>query len=275
MTDPVQAPVIAPSKEEPVSANDVSLDASKAQEAAVEALPEDSKLAEQFQRLSKQEAHTREQRKQLEEARKAFEVERSLADEMKSLKDLRAKDPLAVLEKLGLSVDDLNKAINEKSQANDPISRRLKMLEDELNKERQGKVEAEERMQVERTNRAKAALDTEIAKVIKEKEFDLIPALGMDKDVFAYMEGIYETTGEVPTVEAACQAVTDRIVEMYEKASKSKWVQKKEPVKSETESKPSVNTLSNKLAQATQGADKPMTEKQRMQAAIRAMEASK
>ena len=232
-------------------------------------------LAEQFQRLSKQEKHLSEQRKQMEEAKKGFEVERALADEMKLLKDLRTKDPVAVLEKLGLTVDELNVALQARNQPQDPLAKKVRQIEEELYKEKESKKMAEEVANRERMQRAELALNAEIDKTIAEHEFDLIPTLGMQKSVIEFMEEVYNTTGEVPSVKEACEAVTNHIVGLYQKASVSKWVKPKveEVIKKEEPKSP--NTVSNKLSQAIVGADKPMNDAQRLQAAIRAMEMTK
>ena len=240
--------------------------------------PKDDKLTEQFHRLSKQEAHTREQRKQLEEARKAFESERSLAEEMKIIKALRSSDPVAVLEKLGLTVDELNKALNARNQPSDPISARLKQLEEELQSEKKQKKASEEVANREQMHRAEVALNAEIDKVIKEKDYDLIPALGMQKEVLSFMEEIYESTGEVPSVDEACKAVTDHIVGLYQTASKSKWVQPKvEEPKVEEPKEVSSKSITNKMAQSMdiKRSEKPATDADRLKAAIHAMEATK
>ena len=123
--------------------------------------------------------------------------------------------------------------------------------------------------------RAELALNAEIDKTIAEHEFDLIPTLGMQKSVIEFMEEVYNTTGEVPSVKEACEAVTNHIVGLYQKASVSKWVKPKveEVIKKEEPKSP--NTVSNKLSQAIVGADKPMNDAQRLQAAIRAMEMTK
>lgn len=234
-------------------------------EPKAEEVPVD-KFAEQFQRLSKQEKHISEQRKQIEEARKQFESEKALADEMKQLRELKSADPIAALERLGLSIEEINQALQLKSQPLDPLAKKVKYLEDQLLNDQRARQKAEESAHAARMEHAKATLTNEIHKTIESEGFDLIPTLNMQDQVIDYMEDMYKETGKVPSVKEACLEVTNYILDMYNKASTSKWVNK-----SKVESKPvqdtKSQTVSNKLAQSVIGADKPMTEAERLKAA--------
>lgn len=230
---------------------------------------ESDKFSEQFQRLSKQEKYVSDQRKQMEEARKAFEADKQLAEEMKQLKALKSADPVKALEKLGLTIDEINKAIQINNDSADPIAKKVRHLEEQLLNDQKAREKAEKEAKEARIQSAKIALEKEIDEVIEKEEYDLISTLNMKSEVIEYMEEMYKLSGEVIPVSEACKEITNHIVELHRKASNSKWIKEpKEPKESEKIPAVQKTTVSNKMTQSVIGADKPMSESERIQAAV-------
>lgn len=232
--------------------------------------PKEDKFNETFQRIAKQERHLSEERKKIEEARKAFEQDRADVEAYRNLKKLKDADPFEVLNQLGLSYDQLTQLAIEKAKPSDPLAKKALEEVQKLQNELQS---AKQKEQQERFAKAELQLMTEITKVAKESEYDVIEKLGAHSTVREYMEEMYAQTGEIPNIKDACQAVTDHIASLYQKISDSKWVKpKEEPKPVAKEPVPAKESLSNKLTQTTAFHDKPLTEAERLKAAARAME---
>lgn len=232
--------------------------------------PEDIKLAETFQRIAKQENHVKSERSKIEQARKEFEAEKQKAEKYNSLV---GKNPFEILEHFGITYDKLLQADQERRSPVDPNVKKALDAVEQLKSELQTEKEA---VTKERRSKAEIQLMANIDKTIKEHEFDVIEHLGAQDTVREYMEEMYSLTGEIPDFKEACQAVTDDIVSKYQKISGSKWVKPKETTTPVEENKPIFSkTLTNKMTQSSVGADKPMTEAERMKAAIQALSSVK
>lgn len=229
---------------------------------------EDTKLAETFQRVAKQEAHIKSERAKIEQARKEFEVEKEKATKYSSL---AGKSPFEILEHFGITYDKLLQADKERANPIDPhVKRALQEVEALKNQ-----VSAKEQEAIqERRSRAELQVKSEIAKTIKEHDFDVIEKLGAEDAVMEYMEEMYSQTQEIPDYKEACQAIVDSIVDKYSKLKDSKWMKPQEPVKVEPipQADPKLG-LSNKMTQSATLNDKPLTEAQRFQAALNALKA--
>lgn len=250
--------VAAPTKAEPIVT-------------PVETKSEDAKLAETFKRVAKQEEHIKSERTKIEQARKEFEAEKEKASKYSSLLD---KNPFEILEHFGVTYDKLLEADKERSNPIDPNVKRALQEVEAL----KSKVSLKEQEAVqERRARAEVQVKAEIAKTIKEHEFDVIEALGEEQAVMEYMEEMYAQTQEIPDYKEACQAITDSIVERYSKLKDSKWMKSKEviPTEPDTKSDNKATTLTNKMTQSAVANDKPLTEKQRFQAALNALNAQR
>ena len=233
--------------------------------------PQDKKLAETFQRIAKQESHVKAERAKIDEARKAFETEKAKADKYSSLE---GKNPFDILEHFGISYDKLLEADKERRNPMDPNVRKALQEVEALKSQLSTK---DEEATQERRSKAELQIKAEIARTIKDNEFDVIEVMGAESAVMEYMEEIYSQTQEIPDYKEACQAVADSIVEQYHKLSKSKWVQPKAEVKEQSIQKsiPDSKSLSNKMTQSAVANDKPLTEAQRFQAALNALKAQK
>lgn len=225
----------------------------------------DAKLEDTFKRITKQETHIKAERAKIDEARKAFEVDKAKADRYSSLE---GKNPFEILEHFGITYDKLLEADKSRRSPVDPMVKRaldsVEQLKSELSLEKEKTV-------AERRSKAEVQLMANIDKTIKEHEFDVIEHLGAQDTVREYMEEMYSLTGEIPDYKEACQAITDDIVAKYQKISGSKWLKpKEEPVKEDIFT-PTPKTLTNKMTQTSVSNDKPMTDMERMKAAIKMM----
>lgn len=241
---------------------------------SVTPIAEPDKFAEQFQRIAKQEKYISAERQKLDEARKSLE---STKLEAESYKSLKGKTPFEILEHFGITYDKLLEADKMRT---DPISkvkedakREVESLRNEISRKEQEAMNA-------RLSKAEVQLKSDIDHEIRTNEYDLIEHLDAKDAVKDYMEEIYNTTGEIPSVKDACDAVTAHLVDRISRVKESKWLKPKEPVTDEAikefnASKPEAiksTTLSNKMVQSsTTKVEKPMTDAERMAAAKRAM----
>ncbi len=100
----------------------------------------------------------------------------------------------------------------------------LKKALDEVQKLKSSLTLKEEEALKEKRTRAEVQIKADIARTIKEHEFDVIELAGAEQSVLDYMEEMYSQTGEIPDHKDACQAVADNIVQQYQKLSQSKLV---------------------------------------------------
>lgn len=246
-------------------------DSAKSSEVNAKHEPKPDKLAETFQRISKQESFVKAERAKIEEARKAFEADKSDIEKYRSLKD---KNPFEILEHFGISYDRLLQADKERNNPIDPNVRKaldaVEQLKSELNSEKEKVVQ-------ERRSKAEIQLQTSIAETIKTNDYDLIEKLDAKDAVREYMEEIYATTGEICDVKDACEAVTQHLADRILAAKDSKWLKPKELPKEEepkVESK-KAETITNKMVQSSVGNTKPLSEDERIKAALQAMMAGR
>lgn len=226
-------------------------------------------LAEQFQRIAKQEKFVSDERRKLEAAKKELEVER---EAVKSYNQLKGKNPFEILEHFGITYEQLLQADKERSN---PIDANVKRALDRVKELESKIVSKEEHEQTERISKAEIQLKADIDAMIVAKEYDLIDKLGAKDSVIEYMEEMYDNTGVIPPLEEACEAVTAFIVEQYSSIKESKWLRPKEEPKVELKAtEPVQSNISNKMTQTSEVTNNPQTDEDRMRAAIAAMEAS-
>lgn len=235
--------------------------------------PQPNPMAEQFQRVAKQEKFVAEERRKIEEAKKAFEQDKQ---EVEKYRGLKSKNPFEILEHFGISYDRLLEADrNRNSTPVDPLAKKALETVDQLRMELNAKDQA---AQKERLSRAETKLMSDIETAVKDNDYDLIANLGEQTAVREYMEEMYNQTGQIPDIKEACEAVSLYLAEKVSRVKDSRWLKPKDiPQETETvEHTPKkAATLSNKMTQSTVGADKPMTDQDRLKAAIAAMGAVK
>ncbi len=225
-------------------------------------------LAEQFQRIAKQEKFVASERQKIEESKKSFEADKALAE---SYKQLKGKNPFEILEHFGITYDKLLEADKARNNPIDPLVKRaldeVNQLKDQLSKK--DKEALDSRMQ-----KAEIQLKADIDMEIKNSEYDLIEKLDAKDAVKEYMEEMYDTTGEIPSIKEACEAITNHLIQQYSSIKDSKWLKPKE-VEAQPETIASKSdSISNKMVQTAEHSNKPLSEADRMKAAIAVMAAS-
>lgn len=222
---------------------------------------------EAFAKISKQEKYLRQERAKLEEARKMFDVEKQKAEQYNKLSSV--KDPFAILEHFGITYEQLLEA--DQSRAATPVDPTVKKALDKVQElENRLKAKDEEAIQ-ERRTKAEMHLRAEIQKAVKEQDYDIIELAGAEQTVIDYMEEMYNQTGKVILASEACEVVTNALVEQYQKLSKAKRLQPKvEEPKVETKPEPT-KTLTNKMTQSATKSNVPLTEAERIKAALALM----
>lgn len=240
----------------------------------------DPKLSEAFTRITKQENYIREERRKIEESKKAWEVDKSEADQFRKLKKMKEADPLQALESLGLSYDSLSQYVNSVKNPVDPVVKRalneLSQIKEELHS-------SKERETKERISKAEQYVETQITQLTATPDYDIIAKVGAEKAVREFMEKVYDETGEIPEVKDACEAVAEHIAELYQQIATNPRLTKKKAAEI-TEAKEKLSpstaedyarTLSNKLTQSTVAREKPMTDAERMAAAMAVFKAGR
>lgn len=228
-------------------------------------------LAEQFSRIAKQEKFVSEERRKIEEAKKAFEADKH---EVEKYRTLKGKDPFEILEHFGITYDQLVEA--DQSRRTTPVDPVAKKALETVEKLRMQLESKEQEAEKAKLSRAEIKLMSDIENVIKTNEYDLIDKLGEQTAVREYMEEMYSQTGEIPDIKEACEVITEHLVAKFSAVKDSKWLRPKEVAPVEVDQAPKkVDTLSNKMVQSSVSADKPMTEQERLKAAITAMNAVK
>lgn len=267
-------------QEQPVAEQPIGLEITE--ESKPTSYKEDPKVTEAFGKLAKQENHLRSERQKIEEAKKAFESERIELQSFKELQKLKDSDPLAMLEKLGITYDQITQAALDKSRPGDPLARKametVKKLEQTLAAKEQALAAKEQENQSANLRAAEVQLMSDIASTIKSKEMDVLDELDAHNTVREYMEEMYAQTGEVPNMEESCRAVANHILSLHDKVSNSKYFKsaKKEPAaETKQEAKEPSSTISQKLSSETAQQHRPITDAERMQLAVQAMMAVK
>jgi len=223
-------------------------------------------LAEQFQRIAKQEKFVAAERQKIEEAKKVLETEKQFAESYKSLK---GKNPFEILEHFGITYEQLLEADKARNNPIDPVAKKALEKIQELE---QKMTEKEKEAEKARIAKVEMQLKADIENEIKVGEYDIIEVLDAKDAVKEYMEEMYETTGEIPTIKEACEAVTNYLVDKVSKAQQSKWLKPKEEPKVEVKSEtPKPEVISNKMTQTSTIANRPMTEAERLAAAVAVM----
>lgn len=225
-------------------------------------------FASNFEKITKQEKHNAEIRRQLEEKRKEFEADKADLERYRQFDKKLKESPLEVLEKLGLSVEMIQKLAEDRKN---PINSEARQALERIQKLEKELETREQKLQQERLNKEEIRLNASIAETVKANGYDVIEHFGKEAAVRAYMESHYDSTGEIIDIDEACKAVTKEIVEKISKVKKSKWLQEPEVKKEPEEVNPTVKTLSNKMIQSSTKESKPRTEAERLEAAIRVL----
>lgn len=192
-------------------------------------------LSSQYATLARKEKALRDQVRQFKEAQAKFEQERqaSLAPKQAEVdlsryieRDRLKADPLSVFEDAGLSYDELTEAVLARQSMNtDPrIIRQLTAMQEELKAAREeikASQEAQNNNQKQSYQQAVAQIKGEASKLIyTDPAFEMIKATNSLNDVVELIETTFKADGILMTVEEACQAVEDHLLEEAIKLTK-------------------------------------------------------
>lgn len=222
-----------------------------------------------FEKITKQEKHNSEIRRQLETNRKAFETDKAELERFRQFDREFKTDPLAVLEKLGLSMARIQQLAQEKQSPVNPEARRAIELAQRLEQELKTRDEKEKN---DKLSREEIKLNAAISETVKNEGYDIIEHLGLESSVRDYMEQYYDETGEIPEIKVACEAIANDIAAKISKVKDSKFLKSKEPeVITEPVESSVPKTITNKMAQSSEKVSRAMTETERMKEAVRLM----
>jgi antitoxin component of RelBE/YafQ-DinJ toxin-antitoxin module len=219
-------------------------------EAPKEPDQEEVKAHERFIAAAKREKALREK----ERALKAQEAE------VLSLKSAREKvkaDPLAALEELGLTYEQITNLILERdAPAKEPSPAELaaKIAREEIEKYKAERAKVEQEEQSRITERQIASVKQQIADIAASggEKYELVSALGATERVWEHAAEVFEKTGKVLPLEEAIAAVEAQIeAEITQNVLGLKKVAKlmaPKPVVKSSEPRVSAPTLTNRSA---------------------------
>lgn len=223
--------------------------------------------AAELDRVARIEKYQREQKQKIEAEKLRIENERKEMSEYKRIKQLKDQDPLKAIEALGLSIDDIIKATQNPKNI-DPVAQKALEEVEAIKAELQAE---KDRIKREQLAKVEQELTHNIETAIKEGDYDLISGLGLTSSVRQYMEEHYQETGEVLDPREAAKQVNDHIASKIKAVMKSKWLtaeEKKEIIAEMKEQQEEVPTLNNSMTSESPKTKKPMSEKERLAAAM-------
>lgn len=185
--------------------------------------PPQERVTSRLAKLAQQEESLAAERAQVEQLKKEIETSRlSMKEKMDLLEDLPGKirdNPDEVLEKLGISFQELTKSILESS---DPTAKELRSLQSELKKikeereeEKKQKEEAELQLKGQQDEQIINEYKSGVLKYIDEnpEKYELIKSTEMQDEVWGVITRHYESTKELLTEEQACDFVENYLEE--------------------------------------------------------------
>lgn len=185
----------------------------------------DRRMASRFAELARRDKAIRQEKRRLAE-------EKARLARWQEAESLAKQDPLAVLERLGLSYEQLTERqfqrFAEKAQKDDP-NFRLKSIEDKIR-------EYEEQAQRQQQEMKKAEVDRQLAQFKRQvadhvesnkEKFELVSAQRAHEDVYGLIEAHFAQTGEVMSIDQAATLVEQQLEEEAEPLLKAKKLRAK------------------------------------------------
>lgn len=270
--------------------------------AAPEATPEEKRaeLADatnRFRQIAREEARLQAQRRELKAQQAEYEKLRAQVAEIEKARAEAKRDPIAFMEKHGLTYDDVTQfVINDKRPT---PSLEVKEVRDELAR---AKAEIQEHFEREAEARERAEQEAEearresYAQTIKEfkgdlgefikgkgEEYELINLWGEHELVYNTIEQYHARTGKILTMKEAADVVEAHLLDTATKAIATKKVsakmgEKKEKTEGQRATEPTQpRTMTGELTPSTPAYSSDAaarSEKDRMARALRALEGS-
>lgn len=179
----------------------------------------DSQVSPRLAFLAKEEKRLQEERKKFSEERNNPEFKEFL--EFKKMKENKKDDPLGVLEKLGMTYDELTDYVISGKHTKDPsvraLEEKLAKLENEA-KEKESK--AKKDLEEAQLNQFKSQIKEECLK--NADEFELVNVWGAHNLVYNVIQEHYDKTQEILPTNEAAKKVEAYLEEESKKYSSSK-----------------------------------------------------
>lgn len=194
------------------------------------------------------------------QAREAAMTEKSTQDFTNYIsKDKLIKNPLMVLESLGVTYEQLAEAAITQSSPEAKYMQSMRgELEEELRKVREEQANTKKSFEEQQANAYKQALNqirNEVNQLVQsDPSFEMIKATGSVGDVVELIERTFKENGTLMTVDQAAQAIEDDLLEEAQKISQFKKVQDR--LKSAVQSKAAAQPLAKSVPQ--QSSAQPM-----------------
>lgn len=240
-------------------------------------------ISSKYATLARKEKALRAQIQQFKADQEKFKSEREAQAQAPSVdlskyfeRDRLKSDPLGALEEAGLSYDELTEHVLSRSQIQtDPrLIREMEQMRAEIKaaKDEAAKVREEQKQgQDQAYKQAVAQIRNDTSKLVyTDPNFELIKETNSVADVVELIESTFKADGVLMTVEEACQAVEDYLLEEAMKLQKIKKLQQKfgqstaqPPVTNSKQPQSASKTLTNGMS-----AQRPMTNKERALAAF-------
>lgn len=185
--------------------------------------PKEEYISPRFAMLAKEERRLQEERKRLSEQRKDPEFQEFL--EFKKLRANAKQDPLAVMEKFGLSYDELTDYVISGKHTKDPS---VRALEEKLEKMERDAKEREEKahkdLQEAQLNQYQEQIKAKCLE--KPDDFELVNIWGAHNLVYSVIQEHYNKTEEVLPIDEAAKKVEAYLEKESEKYQGSKKLRK-------------------------------------------------
>jgi outer membrane murein-binding lipoprotein Lpp len=241
-------------------------------------------LSSQFATLARKERALRAQIQQFKAEQAKYQEERNNAPKPQETdlsryieRDRLKSDPLAVFAEAGLSYDEIVEQVMAQSsiQTDPRLKAQIAKMESEIKaarEEAKSLRDAQENEQKNSYQQAVSHIRAEAGKLVfTDPNFEMIKATNSVSDVVELIEETFKADGTLLSVEEACQAVEDHLLEEAMKLTKVKKLQQRlaapaapqKPVTKSEQPQTGSKTLTN-----TMSASKPMSAKERAIAAF-------
>jgi len=257
----------------PADAKPVIEGQSKPAEAPVETQdPEQEKFDDKFLKLTRKERQLQQAQQELKAKMAEIEKMKAEYDSFLSRKSKLKENPFDALELLGVTYDDLTQAMLTYDQPVDKlteIERKLQMLEEREEKDKQARKLSEEKAIEEQRQKVVETYQSDLAKFIESSEYELVKANEAQETVFEVIQHDYQEQvkagAQKPTLmefEEACRRVEEYLESQLDKFLQldkvRNRIEPKDEIKSSSQApvsqpKPSQSmTLTNAMKAATE-----------------------
>lgn len=225
--------------EAPVSEEVTSAEAAAKTEESETPKPEvktsEEPLSSQYAQLARREKALRAKAQEIRNQEAAFKAQelalKSKELELQSasgLKDRLAKDPLSVLNELGISYEKLTELVLNQPKAEDAAIAKLQAEIESLKNGQESAKKLFEEQQQKAYQQAVAQIKNEVQRLVERDEsFEIIKATNSVGDVVELIEKTFNEDGTLLTVEEAAQAVEEYLESEALRLSRTKKLQSK------------------------------------------------